>query len=204
MTCYDFKPTPIYKEKLNYDLTVEQKEKLNSLKIASSLLSEEMHLLDDPAFLDLKLEILYHANYYATKICSFKREVSFRMTESWYRETKCNQDHSMHHHPNSVLSGVYYINVPKGNNHDAINFYCENTFFKNFQFNWTPNEYNKYNSNDLQIPVESDTIILFPSWINHYVTTNVSPDESRQIISFNFFVKGMFDIDNGYPTQLEI
>lgn len=202
MTYFDFKPVPIYKEKLNFSISEEQKTHLKNLEVSKSLLSKDMNLLDNKIFDDLKQKIYQHSNIYAKKICSFTSKINFVMTESWYRETTYNQDHPMHNHPNSVLSGVYYISVPEGNNHDYINFFCEDRFFKNFQFQWTPLEYNKYNSNELQIQVESDTIILFPSWLNHYVKNNVSPNESRQIISFNFFVKGIFDIDNEYPSKL--
>ena len=204
MNCFDFKPTPIYRDNLNYQLSEKQTNIIKHLKISNSLLSKEMYLLDNENFIDLKKQILYHADCYAKKVCYFSNQIKFRMTESWYRETTYNQDHPMHNHPNSVLSGVYYISVPEGNNHDSINFFDDTSFFRNFQFQWTPAEYNKYNCNHLQIPVKSDTIILFPSWINHYVTTNVSPNVSRQIISFNLFVEGIFDIENEYPTKLTL
>lgn len=204
MELIDFKPIPVYKNTLDYSLSVEEKKKLSSLKISESLLSEEMHLLDDEVFSSLKNKIMRHVKEYATTVCSFDERIKFRMTESWYRKTKTGKDHPIHNHPNSVLSGVYYVSVPDGNNHDTINFFSEESFFKNFQFQWQPLKYNKYNSNHLQLPVKSDIIVLFPSWMNHYVTTNISLKECREVISFNCFPSGIFDIDNLFPTHLKL
>lgn len=204
MQVFDFKPSPIYIENTDYHLTDKQLKRLDSLEIGNLTLSEEKYILDCDEFADLKEVVMEHVNFFAKEICSFPNEVNFRLTQSWYRETAFGQDLPMHDHTNSILSGVYYANVPTGNGHDFLNFFCGETFFKNFQFCWSPQQYNKYNSQHLQVQVKPGTIVLFPSWINHYVTKNYSKSESRKIISFNLFVSGTFDLGSNYPTELSI
>ena len=91
---------------------------------------------------------------------------------------------SVHDHPNSLLSGVYYIKSPKD---------CGGLFFRDprvgahrilppyLEFTaWTmPSVTYK--------PVEG-TMIIFPSWLTHGVEPNLS-DEERVSISFNIGVK---------------
>ncbi|MEH2060702.1 MAG: TIGR02466 family protein [Nostoc sp.] len=91
---------------------------------------------------------------------------------------------SVHDHPNSLLSGVYYIKSPKD---------CGGLFFRDprlgahrilppyLEFTpWTmPSVTYK--------PVEG-TMIIFPSWLTHGVEPNLR-DEERVSISFNIGVK---------------
>jgi uncharacterized protein (TIGR02466 family) len=204
MKVFDFKPSPIYIEDSNYNLSDIHYKILSELQIGNLTLSENKYILDKDEFSELRDVILRHVEVFAKQICSFPDEVSFRLTQSWYRETKFGENLPMHDHTNSILSGVYYADVPSGNGHDFLNFFCGDTFFKNFQFCWTPKEYNKYNSQHLQVQVKQGTIILFPSWINHFVTENISKEKTRKIISFNLFVSGTFDLGSNYPTRLSI
>ena len=86
-----------------------------------------------------------------------------------------------------MLSGVVYLNVPKGNkHHEGLNLiHIENRgVFKNHEFvyDFIPTKYNEFRT---YIPVETGDIILFPSYLFHFVSHNESENESRRIISFN-------------------
>ena len=95
-----------------------------------------------------------------------------------------------HVHPNSILSGVFYIKTPPS---------CGNIVFANPNinlihaylnyFHLLENENLEENSVlkhlDWIIPPEENKILLFPSWLPHYVDDNLS-DEDRISISFNF------------------
>ena len=47
-------------------------------------------------------------------------------------------------------------------------------------------------------------IVLFPSYLYHFVTHNESRNESRRVISFNTFIQGRMSCENTYPNVLTI
>ena len=87
-----------------------------------------------------------------------------------------------HRHPESTVSGVYYVSVPKdsGNivfNHPAV--------VQSYHINSnTLKESNSINSSTWHITPEAGLLIMFPSWLEHYVEPSNS-DEDRISIAFN-------------------
>ena len=199
-------PTAIYKDKLGYKVTSQQRDTLDNLVIHPNELSEEMGILDRPEFKSMKDVVFSHVKKYEKDVCGFKSSLSFKLTESWYRETLPGHNHPDHNHPNSMLSGVVYLNVPKGDeSHEGINLiHIENRgVFKNheFRYDYTPTKYNQITT---FVPVETGDIVLFPSYLYHYVTHNESRNESRRVISFNTFIQGRMSCENTYPNVLTI
>ena len=199
-------PTAVYKDKLGYKLTSQQRDVLDNLVIHPNELSEEMGILDRPEFKPMKDIVFSHVEKYEKDVCGFKSSLSFKLTESWYRETVPGHNHPDHNHPNSMLSGVVYLNVPKGDeSHEGINLiHIENRgVFKNheFRYDYTPTKYNQITT---FVPVETGDIILFPSYLFHFVTHNESRNESRRVISFNTFIQGRMSCENTYPNVLTI
>ena len=199
-------PTAVYKDKLGYKLTLQQRDTLDNLVIHPNQLSEEMGILDRPEFKSMKDVVFSHVKKYEKDVCGFKSSLSFKLTESWYKETVPGDDHLDHNHPNSMLSGVVYLNVPKGDkSHEGINLiHIENRgVFKHhdFRYDYTPTKYNQIST---FIPVETGDIVLFPSYLYHFVSRNESENESRRIISFNTFIQGRMSCENTYPNVLTI
>ena len=199
-------PTAVYKDKLGYKLTSQQRDVLDNLVIHPNELSEEMGILDRPEFKPMKDIVFSHVEKYEKDVCGFKSSLSFKLTESWYRETVPGHNHPDHNHPNSMLSGVVYLNVPKGNtHHEGLNLiHVENRgVFKHhdFRYDYTPTKYNQIST---FIPVETGDIVLFPSYLYHFVSRNESENESRRIISFNTFIQGRMSCENTYPNVLSI
>ena len=199
-------PTAIYKDKLGYKLTSQQRDTLDNLVIHPNELSEEMGILDRPEFKSMKDVVFSHVKKYEKDVCGFKSSLSFKLTESWYRETVPGHNHPDHNHPNSMLSGVVYLNVPKGDkSHEGINLiHIENRgVFKNheFRYDYTPTKYNQITT---FVPVKTGDIVLFPSYLYHFVTHNESRNESRRVISFNTFIQGRMSCENTYPNVLTI
>ena len=199
-------PTAVYKDKLGYKETTQQKDVLDNLVIHPNELSEEMGILDRPEFKSMKDVVFSHVKKYEKDVCGFKSSLSFKLTESWYKETVPGDDHIDHNHPNSMLSGVVYLNVPKGNtHHEGLNLiHVENRgVFKHhdFRYDYTPTKYNQIST---FIPVETGDIVLFPSYLYHFVSRNESENESRRIISFNTFIQGRMSCENSYPNVLTL
>jgi len=116
--------------------------------------------------------------------------------QGWPNINRRGDYHALHNHPHSYLSGTYYVDVPrqktaKNNRKDIapgeISFYDPRT-----QANMTAIK------NDLQIEAEysilpkSGDLLLWPSWLHHFVHPNFS-DKPRLSISFNVVLKRTSD-----------
>jgi len=120
---------------------------------------------------------------YFKEVYAPKTNVKPYITQSWANYTSKGQWHHKHEHPNSFISGVFYVQAQK----DIDKIY----FFKNGyqQFRLIPDNYNLYNSDSWWLGVETGQLILFPSHLTHMVQT-VETDETRISISFNTFLNG--------------
>ena len=109
--------------------------------------------------------------------------VKLEITQSWINYTKTGQYHHKHAHPNSVISGVFYIQASK--EIDKLFFYNESYQ----QIKIVPKEFHVYNSESWWLPVETGQLLLFPSSLTHMVATT-SGEDDRISMSFNTFYKG--------------
>ena len=125
---------------------------------------------------------------YFKEVYAPKHDVTPYITQSWANYTKKGQWHHKHEHPNSFISGVFYVQAQK----DIDKIY----FYKNgYQQIKVPTEsFNLYNSESWWLGVETGQLILFPSHLTHMVQT-VQTDETRISISFNTFLKGYIGND---------
>jgi len=84
-----------------------------------------------------------------------------------------------------IVSGVYYVaskensgNIVFKNPASNIVYHCEADFV---------NSYNEVNSSSWCFSPKPGLLLLFPSWLEHYVHPNLN-DEDRISISFNVVV----------------
>ena len=123
-----------------------------------------------------------------------KYDFDFRITQSWLNKTLRNGDgHHIHNHPNSFISGVFYVRVNP--DVDYIVFSRPNQQF--FQF--PIKEYNTFNSYQWSVGVSEGQLLLFPSTLIHEVkppkvSNMISSDDDayadRISLSFNVFPTG--------------
>tara|TARA_R110000744_G_scaffold275263_1_gene388195 strand:+ start:251 stop:838 length:588 start_codon:yes stop_codon:yes gene_type:complete len=93
-----------------------------------------------------------------------------------------------HIHPNSLWSGVYYIKTPK----NCGSLTIEDP--KSVGLMTSPKRKENspgYSLRQIKYTPNAGTLIMFPSYLNHWVNTNES-DDIRISVSFNFLQKGMF------------
>ena len=64
-------------------------------------------------------------------------------------------------------------------------------------------EYNIWNSRSWFVSVENNTLILFPSWLEHSVEPNEKATTDRISLGFNIFAKGFFG-NKGFLNELII
>tara|TARA_R100000988_G_C3996084_1_gene165826 strand:- start:72 stop:590 length:519 start_codon:yes stop_codon:yes gene_type:complete len=157
-----------YKHKLQ--ITKQEKEQIFILieNTKSFSASEEVltsytrnNILDFPMLKNLK-----------NNIDEILAKLDLNLGNSWVQSYKKNNHHIIHTHPNSVYSGIIYI---KG---------CDNgTKFLHPYGGMLESISNRFNHIFDNEFIEN-LMILFPSFISHYVEKHTSKNE-RIVISFN-------------------
>ena len=127
-----------------------------------------------------------HIESYVEKVINPKDDLNFYITQSWLNLTKHGESHQQHWHPNSIISGVFYISTVEN---DGIFFHNPLNKVKEM-FNILSVSNNMFNSGKRMLPVKALDLILFPSWVEHNVNTNQG-DKDRISIAFNVFAKGI-------------
>ena len=183
-------PSPVYrsyniKKLTKKELDFIEKQKHNAYKNEGNTTSLNTNLLDDPIFKNLKKILTNHLNLYFIKVFDpLEKDLKVYITQSWANYTSQNQYHHMHSHPNSFISGVFYIKANK--EVDKIHFH-KNIFPSDLSI-W-PRSFGLYNSKAWFFEIETGMLILFPSTSYHSV--QIKEDYRERIsISFNTFLKG--------------
>jgi uncharacterized protein (TIGR02466 family) len=116
---------------------------------------------------------------FSLEICDFLNIKPVSTGQAWLNINEHGNFNWRHTHPNSVLSGVYYVKTPTD---------CGNIEFENpsmdMMVNMKVNEHNLFTSSCIKVPSERGTMYIFPSWLPHKVHPNLSKEE-RISISFN-------------------
>ena len=186
MITHNLFPTPVAFFKLDRDLTDDEKLFiLNQEKRPNmgNTTSSDHYLFDKPEMAGLNTFVNECTQDYFNKIYAPKNDVKPYVTQSWANYTEPGQFHHKHEHPNSFISGVFYIQAKKDS--DRIYFYRNG-----YQQIKVPTEnYNLYNSESWWFEVGTCDLVLFPSHLTHMVET-VKDDHTRISIAFNTFLKG--------------
>ena len=175
-------PTPvqIYKyensieKELKYIEGVEWKQQVANanIKTKDSYLTKHEQLKNIISFFKECID-----DYCNTIISSEQRLV---ITQLWCNKNPKGSKHHEHVHPNSILSGVFYLRQdPKL---PPIQFAKSNQEAMKLD----PRKYNTYNAETFLLPCTSGELILFPSNLRHSVPVNQG-DEERISLSFNTF-----------------
>ena len=192
-------PTPVYISKINRELTNEElsfidKTKLDVYKNEGNTTSNDNYILNNKLFKDLKTDLDLRVKDYFEKIISPTDAITPYITQSWLNYTETNQYHHKHAHPNSFISGVFYINCDE--KFDKIKFF--NDKYKPIKLE--VKEWNLWNSETWWFPVKTGDIILFPSSLTHMVETKEGTN-TRISLAFNVFIKGTLGL-NKQLTEL--
>jgi len=108
-------------------------------------------------------------------------EKELSLDNYWYNINYLSSFNRPHSHVGGVLSGVYYVSVPKNSGNLMFE---QKTLSKDVTYRNVKN-YNEYNSSTWKCVPEENLCILFPSYLSHYVEPNLNKKE-RISISFNY------------------
>ena len=132
-----------------------------------------------------------HIDTYVKEILNHAEEPNHYITQSWLNVTNPGEWHPHHTHANSIISGVFYISTEED---DILTFLDPNDKEKKDQiFHSKIKEFNIWNTPEWAFTVNNNQLLLFPSWLDHYVPPNQSArSEPRMTIAFNTYAKGGF------------
>ena len=188
MELLNLKAIPIAYERGVYFLDKKESEVINKTKYKKSeqgfYLSETISLLENKTFAPLKKFIIKKVKEYTRDVLGIKDQIY--LTQSWSTINTTNAFHKPHEHPNTFISFIYYAQCKDG----ALRFDLNTTSIREgFNFDFTVNKFNVYNSQRWELPVNSGDIVLFPGHVRHSSVPNKSI-EPRIIVGANFFIKG--------------
>lgn len=112
-----------------------------------------------------------------------KNDVRPYITQSWGNFSTKNQFHHKHHHPNSFISGVFYLEADQEK--DKIFFFND----RRNQIDVMPQEWNVYNSKSWFYQTPVGLLLLWHSHLEHSVDA-IDTDRTRVSIAFNSFLMG--------------
>ena len=186
MNMHHLFPTPVGFFELGRELTDEELFFVRELETRPNMgntTSTNNFVLRDPVMTGLRSWIEDCVSEYFKATANPKHDVSLRVTQSWCNYSEPGQFHHKHAHPNSYVSGVFYVQT---NPDDRIYFYRDGYQ----QIKFPPLEWNQYNSESWWFDATTGKLILFPSSAQHMVP-QVQGEETRISLSFNTFPVGM-------------
>jgi len=190
-------PTPVYMTQ--WDSAVVEEKEIEDIINEGLRKNEGNHASNNSYVFDTKLKKLkefveQNIKIYVEQCIIPDNEINLYITQSWLNVNKPGDSHHSHAHPNSILSGVFYVSAGED---DQIMFYDPNHSIKDI-FRIEPREHNTWNSTSWFFPVYTNNLIIFPSWLTHVVKPNEKATKDRISLSFNTFLKGT----TGYKNTL--
>lgn len=180
-------PTPVGRYELGRDLTAKELSFLKNQETRSNMgntTSKDNTILKNKELTKLRDFLETSISEYFKTVYNPKHQVNLKITQSWTNYTENGQYHHKHAHPNSFVSGVFYVQANKEK--DKIYFYRD----AYQQIKFPPSEWNLWNSESWWFEVGTGDLILFPSSLTHMVET-VQHDQTRISLSFNTFPVGV-------------
>jgi uncharacterized protein (TIGR02466 family) len=205
---FEIFPTPILKFSLGRDFTKEEIEFILEKEKEITPPPYEIHLgnntthskriLEDPIMANLKGVAEGCLKEWCNQVYDplYGDEFRLKVTQSWVNYTKHKEEHQLHYHPNSMISGVMYVNAQPEN--DMIAFSSDKKVTTFIQ----PRSLNQFNSKSVNFHVKTGDIILFPSDLSHHVPFTTG-NYTRVSLAFNSFFEGRLGISSDIPNYIE-
>ena len=185
----NLKPIPIYYENSSYHLTKKELNFIKKIEYYEArerglFISTSASLLENKEVKGLKKFIVDKATAYAEKVLEIKNKIY--LTQSWSTLNKQHGFHSVHYHPNTFISLVYYVEAEKGSLYFDLR---RSSIQEGFNFDYSIINYNVFNSERWTVHIESGDIVIFPGHVCHGSNSNESK-KHRITMGANFFLKG--------------
>jgi uncharacterized protein (TIGR02466 family) len=151
--------------------------------------SKNSYILDEPQAGELKKYILDLAGIFGSEMLKYDYQ-EYRFGQSWISYKHPGQHHTMHSHPNSLISGVLYYGEPSDNT-PAIKFHKllggMNVSYISPKTKKDKRD-SKYAIEFMSVDFRPGLLLLFPSYVHHSVPVNKT-DKVRCSLAFNIVPK---------------
>jgi len=179
---------PLYRASLGRTFSEEEMrffkaELSNPVAAISNYASSNKNVLNAEPMQAIRTALQAHLDEFFKITFATDNDVSLQITQSWLTRSQQGDAHHTHTHPNSVVSGVLYINLAP---RDGINFYRNED---NLWYELIRQQDSYYNATRYFVQTSIGDIILFPSNIRHGVS-EVTENIDRVSLSFNSFFSG--------------
>jgi uncharacterized protein (TIGR02466 family) len=182
-----------YKENLNIDIKfletyLKEVMDVDEGRTVSNYGGYQSNNLDNNEYTFPLLEKVSENIQKVSNIIGIKKQ-GLKLHNFWLNINSKKDFNLPHVHPQSIISGVFYIKSPpncgnlmlKNRNADLVKSYFDYWHLKEE----TDYAMNEITSQSWRIVPEENHLIIFPSWVEHYVEPNES-DKERISISFNY------------------
>ena len=182
-------PVPIYTTRMDRAFTKKElqfvkEQKKHIYKSTGNFTTHDTYILDKKEFKNIKKFLEKCCKDYLEKIICSKNNISLYITQSWLNYTEESQYHHKHEHPNSVVSGVLYLDADVKN--DKIVFSHP---IRYQQIQVDVDRFNAWNSDSWYVPVKTGELFMFTSSLSHQVIVKKG-NNTRISLAFNTFYKG--------------
>lgn len=162
----------------------------NSTSVNELSVNYNLQLVQDDDLISIHNKIQQHVDsfvYDTLKVCS--DAVTAKIIGSWTLKTRPGESQAEHHHRNSMLSGVLYVNSEKGSGDIIIN--GDHRDHKTFDLSVEPTYEATTIYNQWLVPFTPVTgdIIIFPSYYKHGVSVNKT-NSVRCSMAFDVYLEG--------------
>jgi len=195
-------PIPVAITKLDRELT-ETERKLMTVsdedmtQNVGNKYSKNNYILNQEGLAQFKNDLEAKINDYFRFVWQPNTDVSLYITQSWLNYTKDSEYHHHHNHPNSFVSGVFYVEVDESSDHIVFHDSRPQDVLQ-----VSTSTFNPYNCKTFYNGVINSQLVLFPSWLNHSVDQK-QKNNRRTSLAFNTFFKGTLG-DNSCLTELKL
>tara|TARA_R100001163_G_C5051442_1_gene188241 strand:+ start:191 stop:790 length:600 start_codon:yes stop_codon:yes gene_type:complete len=167
----------------DYAYELRKKGKVHKNQVASNIGGEHSSFvnLEEPVLQPL-IKCITKMSYVYSNRLAVEEDFALAIDNMWFIINNYKDHNIQHTHPGSYLSGAFYSKAGEK---------CGNLVLKNpnprIESYWSPKYFKhptNFNNAFRHVTPQTNRIIIFPSWLEHYVQPNETK-EDRIVWSFN-------------------
>ena len=190
---FNFFPTPVFCNNINIDVDTKEfllNSSFERMTSNNGNMSENNFILDDEVCKDFVDKLFCQLELFADSYLRIDdSHFEWYMQNSWVVEHNPNDFGHAHHHANSLISGVYYLDVPEHSGDITFHKPAGLTNIFHVSTDIPYKEYTPINCATWSLTPREGDIILFPSHLLHSIGENTT-NKLRYSLAFNFHIKG--------------
>lgn len=180
----------IYEELCNFNLNEIENFCMNEIKKTVSLKKSNIGGFHSDYYYENTIRNTPFENVYEKinttmhMLCEkFELDSNLKMNNLWFVLNENSNYNLSHVHTLCIFSGAFYVKVPE--NSGKLYFKNPNPTLHHYVFEDKVKNFNHFNSSSWWIEPQPNKLVIFPSWLEHWVLPNLS-QEKRIVLSFNY------------------